>query len=455
MLPSLAVAISAAAISLGAAALAACGPSAAPAAAAPGPAERVLRRAYVLHFAGARIGYALERERVIAADRPRRELVRREFVRVRRAPSVASYETALVLRGAADGDADELDVTVRHCEAESLAQLPAPSLAAPLDHPCPAGAHSGALTAHATARRSGGQWQVDSTLWTSAKRLPLAAQPAEWLDTRPDDELRDQLVFLATRGFALGRAERRWLDERTWLGRISLPGADLTATTVLDADRRPRLVLEESGGAATRIAEDLISFDALDLADLVALTSIDVRGRPPPPGQPRRIAVSLPGLATGEATAPPAEAPGQRAASAGPLLHLELLPQPARAEDAAAVAAIADLARQVLPGHRGGDCTAYALRYAALAAARRIPTRLVTGFALDESASSLLVRHRWAVSWTGARWISVDPSAPAEEVAPAGPRLFALAIHDATPEALAAAESAFTGWRDVDAQWER
>lgn len=457
-----------AALALALAGLAACARSQpAPQAASPPSITGAQRRAFVLHFEGARIGYAIEEEQV-APELGRRELGRRELVRFRRGREVSSFETSITVRGATHddrerpGEADELEVVVRHCTADSPLRLPAMSLTAPLDLTCPDGARPGPFTARASARRTDDEWRVTSSLRGAPATLPFAAQPAEWLDVLalPGDrgELRNLPLFFATRGFALGHAERRWLDARTWIGSVALAGKVLTSTTVLDEDDRPRLILDDTGGTASRAPEAALSLATLDLVDLVALTSLDVGGAFPAPGAPRRLALALAPAASASAAAlPPREAPGQLVTGEPPHLVLELVAQPARPDDAADVARIAELARQVLPGHRGGDCTAYALRYAAAAARAAIPTRLVTGFALYEAGTggAVLVRHRWAVSWTGARWISVDPSAPAEEVAPAAPRLFALSIHEATPEALAAAESAFAAWRGAAARWAR
>jgi hypothetical protein len=85
-----------------------------------------------------------------------------------------------------------------------------------------------------------------------------------------------------------------------------------------------------------------------------------------------------------------------------------------------------------------GDCTTFALAYAALATARAIPTRVVTGLRVD---GDRLIRHRWAVSWTGARWIAIDAAFGA---VPAGGNLIGLAVHDADDAGLVAGEAALT-----------
>ncbi|MBE7448366.1 MAG: transglutaminase domain-containing protein [Kofleriaceae bacterium] len=87
-----------------------------------------------------------------------------------------------------------------------------------------------------------------------------------------------------------------------------------------------------------------------------------------------------------------------------------------------------------------GDCTTHALRFAALAAEHGIPVRVVTGLRRDGDA---LVRHRWNLAWTGARWLAVDPT---WGEAPAAPVLVGLAVHGARAADLAAADAtAFEG----------
>jgi len=85
-----------------------------------------------------------------------------------------------------------------------------------------------------------------------------------------------------------------------------------------------------------------------------------------------------------------------------------------------------------------GDCTTFALSYAALATARGVPTLIVTGFRVD---GDRLIRHRWAVSWTGRAWIAVDAAFGA---VPAGGDLVGVAMHDADDLGLVAGEAALT-----------
>ena len=83
-----------------------------------------------------------------------------------------------------------------------------------------------------------------------------------------------------------------------------------------------------------------------------------------------------------------------------------------------------------------GDCTTFALAYASLAARDHIPTHLVTGLRLE---GNRLVRHRWAISWTGTRWLALDVAFGA---VPADSNLLPLAIHDGDNTGLIAGEAA-------------
>lgn len=98
-----------------------------------------------------------------------------------------------------------------------------------------------------------------------------------------------------------------------------------------------------------------------------------------------------------------------------------------------------------------GDCTTFALAYAAVAQRSAIPTRVVTGLRVDHSSGGeRLARHRWAVSWTGTKWIAVDA---AFGRVPAGGDLIGLAVHDADDAGLIAGEAALAQVRA--AAWTR
>lgn len=87
-----------------------------------------------------------------------------------------------------------------------------------------------------------------------------------------------------------------------------------------------------------------------------------------------------------------------------------------------------------------GDCTAHAALFAALASARGIPTRLVTGYRLT---GARLVRHRWALAFVDDRWIAVDPT---YGEMPTRPGLLGLAVHRPSAAELAVVDDiAFAG----------
>ncbi|HUS65782.1 MAG TPA: transglutaminase family protein, partial [Kofleriaceae bacterium] len=92
-----------------------------------------------------------------------------------------------------------------------------------------------------------------------------------------------------------------------------------------------------------------------------------------------------------------------------------------------------DGADQVLARGRG-DCVAHAVLFSAMARARGIPVRLVTGFRLEGHA---LVRHQWAIVEEDGARVAIDPTAGG---AAAPGRYLALAVHgsSAAERALAA-----------------
>lgn len=416
------------------------------------------RRFYALRFEGALVGFASEEERVVEG---RRQLVRREVVQMRRAEELASFEIELRLSGTSGGGATSIEAVVRHCETDgkrgSLPPARADFLdgtaAALTDIACPAGLRAGPLATRATAEHAPSGWQLRDE--RGARSLPAEAQPAEWLDVAiAPQEIRARggvegplSLFFATRQFATGRALRRYLSPTTWVGTVELEGAILESTVELDRDDRPRLIVDGSGVVAERIGEaelGALLAKPLPLVDLVALTRLPIQN---PTGlvevTPQRLVFTLP-----RAAPVPPEAPGQRVAAAeNPARWIVELGEPADpsfdSDELTAVATFAELARRVAEeGDQagslgGGDCTARALRFAALATQAQLRIRIATGFIVD---GQTLVRHRWALAWTGARWIAVDPSAGE---APAAPGLIALAVHDATAEGLAAAEAAF------------
>ena len=308
----------------------------------------------------------------------------------------------------------------------------------------------------------------DATGWTvidaaGVRRLPARAIPAELapLLVRRDGHF-DGPVFLPARGFVVGAGRIEPVAPGRLVARLVFAAAataemtaEMTAETTAEAtidlgdDGMPIRVVDGEGVIATRItaADARRPFTPVDL---IAATAIAVTGTPshrlrlegelaipPVPGQrtqlvPDGAVVELSaGLAGG---LPPGALGADRTREIATLVRRvrrriapDLAADPTSARTAAAATA--------------GDCTTFALAYTALAGERAIPTRVVTGFRVD---GERLVRHRWAVSWTGRAWIAVD--AAFGEV-PAGGDLVGLAIHDADDLGLVAGEAALTHLR--------
>ena len=323
-------------------------------------------------------------------------------------------------------------------------------------------------TEHAQAVRRG-EAVRDATGWmvtddAGVRRLPAAAIPAELapLVVRRDGRFAGP-VFLPARGFVAGEGRiepiepgaHHRLVARLAIGGSTAAGAAADATIDLGDDGMPVRVVDGEGVIATRItaAEAAAPFAPVDL---LAATAIPLTGVPGVPGAaPTRLVlegdVALPPVPGQTATAttegveltlsralggklPPGPAGRDRSREIGQLVarvHRRIAPDLAAAPASPQAAAAAT----------SGDCTTFALAYAALAAERAIPTRLVTGFRID---GDRLVRHRWAVSWTGRAWIAVDAAFGA---APAGGDLVAVALHTADDAGLLAGDAALTGVR--------
>jgi hypothetical protein len=280
--------------------------------------------------------------------------------------------------------------------------------------------------------------------------VPDDAVPAELVPllVRRDGAF-EGTVFLPARGFVAGRARVERVAPTRAVARFALAGGGAAEATVeLDADGTPARVVDGDGVIALR-ATEAHAQAAFTPVDLLAATAIPIGGAsrsgaaqlvvdgatlvPPLPGQRVRVAatgveVTLDAAIAGEL---PAGDPGpDRLAEIARLVaevHARIAPDlgrgPAAGRD---------------PGATAGDCTTFALAYTALAAAHAIPTSVVTGLRV-EPAEGRLVRHRWAVSWTGRRWIAVDAAYGA---VPAGGDLVGLALHDADDAGLIAGEAA-------------
>jgi hypothetical protein len=283
---------------------------------------------------------------------------------------------------------------------------------------------------------------------SGVRRLPDGAVPAELapLIVRRDGQFAGP-VFLPARGFVAGAGRIDPIAPGRLVARLALDaGAIAEATIDLGDDRMPIRVVDGEGVIAMRITatEAQRRFAPVDL---IAATSVPLSGTPS-----QRIALD------GDLAIP--ALPGQALQRDPDGIVLELspelrggLPPGPRGRDrtpeiAALVARVRariapDLAAQPVAPHAAagattGDCTTFALAFTALAAGRGIPTRVVTGLRVD---GDRLIRHRWAVAWTGRAWIAVDAAFGA---VPAGGDLVGLAVHDADDVGLIAGEAALT-----------
>lgn len=296
---------------------------------------------------------------------------------------------------------------------------------------------------HADAIRDADGWHVDGA------RLPASAVPAELvpLIVRRDGRF-EGTVFLPARGFVVGTGRIEPVAPGRLVARLALDSHVLVEATIdLDRDGAPARIVDGEGVIAIR-ATATQAAAAFPAADLIAATAVPITGTrrasrlvldgdlaiPALPGQAARpsangIELELGAALAGDLPAGPHGPDRRREISAivagvRGRITPDLGATSGSARDAAAATA--------------GDCTTFALAYAALAARRAIPTRVVTGLRVD---GDRLVRHRWAVSWTGRAWIAVDAAFGA---APAGGDLVGLAIHDADDAGLVTGEAALT-----------
>ena len=298
----------------------------------------------------------------------------------------------------------------------------------------------------ATATRDAtGEWNVS---YDPQSRLPADAVPAELvpLIVRRDGKFAGR-VFLPARQFLVSAARIDPVAPDRLVAQLDLGQLRFEATIDLDADRNYARVVDGEGVIALRGTPEQAAAPFQPL-DLIAATAIPIEGAP-----------SHTLVLDGSIALPPV--PGQLARLApdgGVALELSPhlpgdLPLAAQGRDRSReIAALVDQVRaQIAPdlsarpgsphdasSATAGDCTTFALAYAALADQRAIPTRVVTGLRID---GNRLVRHRWTVSWTGRAWIAVDAAYGA---APAGGDLVGLAVHDADNAGLVSGEAALT-----------
>ena len=301
----------------------------------------------------------------------------------------------------------------------------------------------GATERGAEATRVDDVWRL-----STGGELAMEAVPAELIPllVRRDGSFAGP-IFLPARGFIAGAGRIEPVAPGRLVARLALDAGPVVEATIdLDRDNTPARVVDGEGVIAIRATPEQAAAP-FPIVDLIAATSIPIGGTPS-----TRILLdgnlALPGI------------PGQRAQLSPNGLLVELdpsLPGSLPAEDthtdrSAEIRSLAGAVRnRITPDlsasraslrdvatATAGDCTTFALAYAALARNRGIQTRVVTGLRVD---GDRLIRHRWAASWTGTRWIAIDAAFGA---VPAGGNLIGLAIHDADDAGLVAGEAALT-----------
>jgi len=384
-------------------------------AAAPPQLHRDQTRYFSIWLGGARVGTATEVERWSARGV---RLERTEVMRFMRGESEVEMITLIAI------DADPALVPHRVLWTET----------------------AGRVSRSAEIHEEGGAWHgmLDTPLAPHA--IPAELVP---LLVRRDGHFAGT-VFLPARNFVSGRGHIDPVTPGRLVAQLALDSGALAEATIDQAsDGMPARVVDGEGVIALRITRE-VAFEGFSAVDLVAATAVPIGGIHPRHGHHLTLTgdLALPAL------------PGQAAIASGAGFGIELgahlpgtLPKKTAGPDRAAEIRqlVSNVRARITPDlgatqllardadiATAGDCTTFALAYASLATRRGIPTRVVTGLRVD---GDRLVRHRWAVSWTGRAWIAVDAAFGA---VPAGGDLIGLAIHDADDAGLVAGEAALT-----------
>ena len=373
----------------------------------------VRERAYTIWLGGARVGTAHEEERWTARGV---ELVRTETMKFLRGNTPVELVTTIAVT------ADLALVPSRVQWSE----------------------RGGSALHEAVAVRAERGWRITGEAPIHA--LASAAIPAELV---PLLVARDHglvaPVFLPARGFVTGAGRIEPVAPGRFIARLVLAGGMHAEATIDTAADGTYVRIVDGEGVIAMAASPEEAAAPYPLTDLIAATAIPISG-----------AATGPITILGNLALP--AVPGQAARTAEGGLELELSPRlpgalpddaPSRDRTAEIALVMAQVRQQITPdlaagptsvadaaAATAGDCTTYALAYAAHARERLIPTRLVTGLRVD---GDHLIRHRWAVSWTGTTWIAVDAAFGA---APAGGDLIGLAVTDADDAGLVAGEAA-------------
>lgn len=299
----------------------------------------------------------------------------------------------------------------------------------------------------AEAVRDHDGWRVSSGEHITGDAVPAELVP---LLLRRDGGFTGA-VFLPARGFVAGSGRIEPVAPGRLVARLTLDAGPVVEATIdVDRDGSPARVVDGEGVIAIRTSEAAAA-EPFAAVDLIGATAIPLHGRashhvmldgnlalPAVPGQQARPATSgvdveLDARLAGDL--PPGPEHVDRTREIKTLVRAV---QQRITPDLAATTTSRDAVNAT-----AGDCTTFALAYAALATERKIPTRVVTGLRVD---GTRLIRHRWAVSWTGSRWIAIDAAFGA---VPAGGNLIGLAVHDADDAGLVAGEAALTQVRSA------
>jgi hypothetical protein len=378
---------------------------------------RVDVRRYTIWLGGARVGTATERE---TWTHDGVHLVRAEQLMFLRGDTAVKLETNIDIDASSALIARRVRWTERTARDERVAE--------------------------AVRDRDG--WRV-----SSGERLTGDAVPAELvpLVVRRDGAFAGA-VFLPARGFVVGRGRIEPVAPGRLVARVVLDAGPVVEATIdLDRDGSPARVVDGEGVIAMRTTEAAAA-EPFAAVDLIGATAIALTGRashhvlldgnlalPALPGQQARPAangvdVELDASLAGELPTGPAHADRTR--------EIKTLVRAVQQRITPDLSTTSTTSRDAVNA-TAGDCTTFALAYAALATERKIPTRIVTGLRVD---GARLIRHRWAVSWTGARWIAIDAAFGA---VPAGGNLIGLAVHDADDAGLVAGDAALTQVRSA------
>lgn len=420
---------------------------------------------YLLHWRDARIGDASE---TVRRRDGRLRYQRHERLSLRRGDDVVAAATYIDI---------DIDMSLRssHIAIEQI---------------------SGPQIVRGSARRASETEPWLATFGNEPPReLPADVIPAELVPLRlfveqkryqPGDVAFHGRVMLAGFGFALARMKVVAEDDRAFVVTVTGESMSSHAATAMrghwHTTRYGSLARARShnGVSAIRVhrAELDIPFDAPEIVDA---TSVSVHGTrpaatesnlliiesvqraPPPPLPGQRVTTSTNGwrvhLYAGDRyplvideseNQPDPDATGQRFLKLAEDIVSRAQAQTQREQVLALTRATDTLldddlsaptthARAALALGRG-DCTSHALLFQALASARGIRSKLVTGYRLD---AGRLVRHRWAIAAVDGVWIAVDPT---YGEAPARPVLLGLAVHGgSSPDLAFVDETVFIG----------